>query len=284
MRKFFETKHHAALYAKYRPELPQSIIERILEFMKKRNSDFMYAVDVGCGNGQSTYGFGKHFTNVVGVDTSLSQITEAKLANKAENVKFEVGDGENIPLPDNSIDLISTCMAVHWFDLPTFFKECNRVLKQNGCMLICGHTDPVFYPKFVDGKATQSEFQQRAKIPFQNLLSNYTFHKRVSHLYNHYSEIFETLNAREKEHEKDIEHKTEMSLNDFLCYLSTWSPYQNFVQEQKENKEQSEDVLDVFAAELKRSWNIAEVDNDKIPLCVIRYYFTVMSGRPIRES
>jgi len=284
MRKFFEGKHHAALYAKYRPEMPSTIVDRILAFMKKRNSDFKSVVDVGCGNGQSTRGFAPHFSKVLGIDTSCSQISEATQENQIKNVKFEVGDGEKIPLPDNSVDLVSTCMAAHWFDLPVFFKECTRVLKHNGSMLICAYTDPIFYPKSSDGKPTQADYLKLGKTAFQNLLHKYSFHERTSHLYNNYNDIFDILNAKEKVHEKDIELKKEMSLENLLYYLSTWSPYQNLVQEQKEKNVETEDVLDVFAAELKRNWNMTETDNDKISLCVVWYNFMIMSDRPVENT
>ena len=278
--KFFEAKHHAALYAKYRPTMPQIIVEKVVEFMKKSNSSFDCAVDVGCGNGQSTYGLGEHFLKVLGVDTSSSQISEANSINTTHNVKFEVGDGEKLSMSDNSVDLISSCMAAHWFDLPVFFKECARVLKQNGCLMLCGYTTPVFYPVSADLKPAKAEFVELGQKALDNLCSKYTFHDRVAYLDNHYRDLYKMVNAKNKVYENDVEIKKELNLEDLLHYLSTWSPYQNYLREQEKNRENQVDVLDAFAMELKRNWKMIETDNNQIPMYVIWKCFFVISGRP----
>lgn len=66
MNKFFEDTAHAALYAKYRPELPNFIALKMINFMKKRSCDFNLAMDVGCGNGQSTQVFSPYFSKNFG--------------------------------------------------------------------------------------------------------------------------------------------------------------------------------------------------------------------------
>ena len=276
--KFFEAKHHAALYAKYRPTMPRIIVEKVVEFMRKSNSSFDCAVDVGCGNGQSTYGLGEHFSKVLGVDTSSSQISEANSINTTHNVKFEVGDGEKLSMSDNSVDLISSCMAAHWFDLPVFFKECARVLKQNGCLMLCAHSKPEFYPVSADLKPTQAKLVNLGQKALDNLCSNYTFHERVAHRDDCYDKIFKMIDAKKKVYEKDIEVRKKLDLENFVRYLSTWASYQNFTREAK--SENQVDVLDAFAAELKEIWNMREFNNKEIPIFVIWKYFMVLTDRP----
>lgn len=52
----------------------------------------------------------------------------------AANVTYQHGDAHSIPLPNNSADLVTAASALHWFDLPAFYKEVRRVLKPHGCL------------------------------------------------------------------------------------------------------------------------------------------------------
>ena len=273
--------HSNVLTSKFRPGLPHIVIEKMVEFMKKRNCDFGYAVDVGCGAGHSTFGLSSYFSKVLGVDLSPSQIAEANSNNTTDNVMFEIGDSEQLSMSNSTVDLISSCTAAHWFDLPVFFKECSRVLKSNGCLLLCAYSNPVFFPESANSKHAQDKLIELGQEAFRNLCSKYTFHKRVAHRYNQYDDIFAMLNANDKVHEKDIEIKRELSFEDFLLYLSTWSPYQELVRERKEKSmEKQIDVLDAFAAELKQKWCMTHLNNNDIQLHVIWNCFMIMSVRP----
>ena len=48
---------------------------------------------------------------------------------------FRVGQSEILPFEDNSVDLVTCCQAIHWFDIPKFYKEANRVLRPKGGVL-----------------------------------------------------------------------------------------------------------------------------------------------------
>jgi SAM-dependent methyltransferase len=51
------------------------------------------------------------------------------------------GQATTIPLPDHSVDLVTSAQAAHWFDLPVFFRECQRVLKiGQGILAIAGYS------------------------------------------------------------------------------------------------------------------------------------------------
>lgn len=54
-------------------------------------------------------------------------------------MKFQVAPAEKIPLEDNSVDLLISAQAAHWFDLDAFFTESHRVLKPEGTMAIWGY-------------------------------------------------------------------------------------------------------------------------------------------------
>lgn len=53
------------------------------------------------------------------------------------------GSGEDVPVPDSSVDLITCAQSMHWFDMEKFFTECDRVLKPNGCIAAYGNGIPL---------------------------------------------------------------------------------------------------------------------------------------------
>lgn len=77
---------------------------------------------------------------VIGVDMTPDMLAKAR-ANaesiKATNVEFREGIIEDLPLKDNSVDLvISNCVINLSTDKPQVFKEIARVLKPGGRMLV----------------------------------------------------------------------------------------------------------------------------------------------------
>ncbi|KAJ1132209.1 hypothetical protein NDU88_010536 [Pleurodeles waltl] len=101
---------------------------------------FGLAVDVGCSTGVSTRVLAEHFQQVVGIDINEAQIRKAKSACSLPNVSYQVAPAEKMPFEDGSVDLITVSVAAHWFNIETFLKESDRVLKTNGCVaLYCLH-------------------------------------------------------------------------------------------------------------------------------------------------
>lgn len=69
----------------------------------------MSCLDMGCGQGVTTYVLSKHFGKVVGVDFSSGAIKTAKQFLKAMNVNNAwvlVGDVDDLGLADGSIDVV----------------------------------------------------------------------------------------------------------------------------------------------------------------------------------
>jgi ubiquinone/menaquinone biosynthesis C-methylase UbiE len=77
---------------------------------------------------------------VIGVDMIPEMIEKARAnarANKIKNVEFRLGEIENLPVEDNSIDVvISNCVINLSADKPRVFEEIYRVLKQGGRIAI----------------------------------------------------------------------------------------------------------------------------------------------------
>ncbi len=87
-------------------------------------------VDLACGTGRFL-----NFANI-GVDASAQMIQVAK--EKFPNKTLYVAEGANIPLADNSVDVI---FSFHLFmhldneEIENILEECHRVLKRNGTMI-----------------------------------------------------------------------------------------------------------------------------------------------------
>lgn len=100
-------------------------------------------LDLGCGAGFDAFLAAKKVGDigkVIGVDMTQEMIDKAKsIAEKYnyKNVDFKLGEIENLPIDDSSIDIIiSNCVINLVSDKLKVFKESSRVLKQGGRMYI----------------------------------------------------------------------------------------------------------------------------------------------------
>ncbi|MFA5174382.1 MAG: arsenite methyltransferase [Candidatus Pacearchaeota archaeon] len=100
-------------------------------------------LDLGSGAGFDCFLAAKQVGEkgrVIGVDMTEEMIDKARknaLNNGFNNVEFRFGDIEELPVEDNSIDIIiSNCVINLAPDKDKVFKEGHRVLKKNGKMYV----------------------------------------------------------------------------------------------------------------------------------------------------
>lgn len=130
-KKLFESSEIAQAYAKYRPKYGNDVFECIINYCKETHCGFSLAVDVACGNGQSTVPLAKHFQKVIGVDVSKMQISQAP--TDTPNISFCVGPAEDLSfIASETADLVTIATALHWLDLDSFYPEVQRILKPGG--------------------------------------------------------------------------------------------------------------------------------------------------------
>jgi SAM-dependent methyltransferase len=92
-------------------------------------------LEVGCGAGVDLARFGKNGADVVGVDLSSSAIdlARANFSQQKLTGEFQVANGEALPFPDNSFDLVYAHGVVQYTaDPQRLVDECRRVLKPGG--------------------------------------------------------------------------------------------------------------------------------------------------------
>src|SRR5947209_1087109 len=92
-------------------------------------------LDVGCGAGVDLARFARGGAAVTGVDLAASAIDLARANFEQQGLAgaFQVADGERLPFPDNSFDLVYAHGVVQYTaDPQRLVEECRRVLKPGG--------------------------------------------------------------------------------------------------------------------------------------------------------
>ncbi|CAL1266724.1 unnamed protein product [Larinioides sclopetarius] len=233
--KKFGAQYDANVYSSYRKDTPVELIEKIIAFLKEKPLDT--AVDVGCGNGQSTVILAPYFKRVHGSDVSEAQIEQAKATRSLPNVTYAASPAEKLPFEDGTVQLLTAATALHWFDLDTFLPEARRVLCANGVMAVYGYLN---MKPLLDDPAKAVEVDE-LYIEYEKALESYHVMSRVSLLQNRYKDVkfpFEEVNRC-----PDFRCCFEGKLPDIVNYVSTWSGFQNF---KKVDSKGAEELLDYF--------------------------------------
>ncbi|MBE6071857.1 MAG: methyltransferase domain-containing protein [Clostridium butyricum] len=103
-----------------------------------KKEQFHSLLDVGCGTGNTISLLNDQFPNkkYTGMDLSENMIKVAKKKN-ISNASFMTGDAENMPFSNNQFDVIICKESFHHYpNVEKFFKECYRVLKNGGRLII----------------------------------------------------------------------------------------------------------------------------------------------------
>lgn len=130
-------------YWKSRPSYPEALIH----FIASKTPANELAWDVGTGSGQAACSLAKLYQKVIATDTSQGQLD---FAPNLPNVRYQctppdmsITDLESMISEQASVDLITIAQALHWFDLPIFYKQAKWVLKKpNGVIAAWCYTTP----------------------------------------------------------------------------------------------------------------------------------------------
>jgi len=115
-------------------EVGYRLSDRVLDVARRLE----VAVDLGSGRGWVT----RHLmSESVGKLTAI-ELSPGLLAQAPdpegltmERLSMDV-DGAELPFTDNSVDVVTSCLALHWVNnLPGLFSEVNRILKPDGVFI-----------------------------------------------------------------------------------------------------------------------------------------------------
>jgi ubiquinone/menaquinone biosynthesis C-methylase UbiE len=95
-------------------------------------------LDLGCGTGRFSTALASSFDgDVVGLDPSTKMLARAKAKASGSRVRHVIGRGEEVPLRDDSVDLVFVSMAFHHFSAAErVAAECGRVLRAGGIVFM----------------------------------------------------------------------------------------------------------------------------------------------------
>jgi SAM-dependent methyltransferase len=96
-------------------------------------------VDVGCGRGGGLSAMTRYggLGPAVGVDPSEQHIAFCRRLYDGQGLDFRVGTAARLPIPDSSVDLVSSVESSHTYpDIDAFLREARRVLVTGGLLLL----------------------------------------------------------------------------------------------------------------------------------------------------
>lgn len=131
----------AASYARARPAYPDELFDWLASLLDRRR----VAWDCATGSGQAARGLARRFERVVATDLSEEQLRHAE---PNPRIHYRRAAAESSGLADGSVDLVTVAAAVHWFDLPAFAVEVERVVRPGGLLAVwtyhVGEVEPPF--------------------------------------------------------------------------------------------------------------------------------------------
>ncbi|GAB4201990.1 MAG: class I SAM-dependent methyltransferase [Wenzhouxiangellaceae bacterium] len=116
-------------YARYRPHYPAALFDYLISQCPATD----HVWDCATGNGQAAIALAERFTRVTATDASADQLSQAP---DHPAIEYAVAAAENSGLAGSSVDLVCVAQALHWFDLPAFYREVHRVLRADGILAV----------------------------------------------------------------------------------------------------------------------------------------------------
>lgn len=123
------------IYAKARPGYPDDMFRHLMN--NGIISNHTVAADIGSGTGIFTERLCNYVSKVFAVEPNddMRAVAEMSFAKKKNIISIK-GTAENTALECNSINFVTVAQAFHWFDKEAFKKECKRILKIDGKILL----------------------------------------------------------------------------------------------------------------------------------------------------
>ncbi|MEO8665454.1 MAG: class I SAM-dependent methyltransferase [Ignavibacteria bacterium] len=215
-------------YSRYRPTYP----DKLFEYLKSVVYGHELAVDCATGSGQAAKGLAKYFNEVIALDASEAQI---KNAYEIPNVKYKIATAEETGLKKDSADLVTIATAIHWIDTDLFYKETERILKDNGVIAVWTYGITCDIDPETD-----------------NIVNNFSERILEEHWDIHIKKIlsFEEMKFPFKRvPSPEFKIRREWTREEYLNYIYTWSSVHKFIESHNSNP------MDLLREELKDVWD-----------------------------
>lgn len=209
-------------------------------------------LDVGCGTGFVFDILGDKIKDkkikFIGVEPAEGMLEIAKKKYSSfQNVNFKIGTFSEIPLEDNSVDKITSTLALHWVpSINDSLKELKRVLKPEGSI-------DIMLTEKDDGDSFKNPiiFAMKKHLSFKQIMNAATLSQRLSvkHMREKILEFFD-----EKEYQIDIKNVKETIYGNFDEHMKWWKSRSEQIISEIDNK-------DAFLIDLKKE--LENIQNEK---------------------
>ncbi|MEU1036662.1 class I SAM-dependent methyltransferase [Streptomyces mirabilis] len=123
----------AASYAANRPSYPPALLHAVEE-LADRPLNGAQVADIGAGTGLATALLHARGAHVIAVEPGPAMASQFRLG--LPDVPVVLGDGNNLPLASESIDVLTYAQAWHWTDPQKSVPEALRVLHPGGALAL----------------------------------------------------------------------------------------------------------------------------------------------------
>jgi ubiquinone/menaquinone biosynthesis C-methylase UbiE len=133
---------NAEKYLKYRTEYPKDLIDYLYKDIGVSKNSII--ADIGSGTGKLSKQLLLSGSCVYCIEPNhdMRGVAERDLSNFSNFMSVN-GTAESTTLQDSSVDFITVGTAFHWFDIEQFRKECRRILKPKGKVILVWISRPV---------------------------------------------------------------------------------------------------------------------------------------------
>lgn len=141
-----------------------------------------YVAEVGAGMGANMMSLAAHANRVCGVEPveAYAQLGEVFSAREGlHSLEMRIGGAENLPLEDDSVDLVLCVSAHQYFDIIPAFKEIARVLKPGGEVIVIGGTFSSYVDKRKKNALGGAEPARTVAITIVNTLGYMALRRRL---------------------------------------------------------------------------------------------------------
>lgn len=126
----FSSAEMAEGYARFRPPVHQHILERAFALLPAANR----ILDLGCGAGFSTRPLLRAGTEILAFDPFPEMTSWAH--RLVPGAQYFTARAESIPLPDQTVDVVTAAGSLNFTDLGPALSEVKRVLRSSGSLII----------------------------------------------------------------------------------------------------------------------------------------------------
>jgi ubiquinone/menaquinone biosynthesis C-methylase UbiE len=150
----------------WRGRLHHEISERTADLAVATVAAPNRVLDLGCGTGYLLRELASRYPDaeqLVGIDAAPAMVKTANAITQDDRLTFAVGVAEQIGYPDETFDLIvSTTSFDHWSDQQAGLRECARVLRRGGQLVLVDQFSRMLMPTMLTSRRGKARTRSRA--------------------------------------------------------------------------------------------------------------------------